>query len=105
MHIKLQVQQDQLQVAIQTQVGQSREIIEQNLPRLREQLAQHGVSLGETSVEQQSQQQNSSQQGKKNVQHGTAVFAGDNSLPVADDKGEWIVSKIPLSAQGIDYYA
>ena len=105
MHIKLQVQQDQVQLAIQTQVGQSRDIIEQNLPRLREQLAQQGVSLGETSVEQQSQQQNKNNQGRDELQHRSGMLANDSSLQVMDDKSEWIAAKIPLPAQGIDYYA
>lgn len=105
MQIKLQVQQDQVQVAIQTQVGQSRDIIEQNLPRLREQLAQQGVSLGETSVEQQNQQQQQNNQGQKELQNSSSRLANDGSLPEMDDKMEWIAPKIPLPAQGIDYYA
>ena len=105
MYIKLQVQQDQLQLSIQTEVGQSRDIIEQNLPKLREQLAQQGVNLGETSVEQHARQQNSNQQGKNALQHGDTGISKDNTLSTMDEQAEWIASKIPLPAQGIDYYA
>ncbi|WP_415225852.1 flagellar hook-length control protein FliK [Psychromonas sp.] len=106
MHIKLQLQQDQVQLTIHTQVAQSRDIIEQNLPRLREQLAQQGVSLGETSVEQQSQQQNQkNNQGENGVQDSGQMLAGDSSLQATGDKTEWTTSKIALPAQGIDYYA
>ncbi|MCG6199840.1 flagellar hook-length control protein FliK [Psychromonas antarctica] len=105
MHIKLHVQQDQLHVAIQTQIGQSRDLIEQNLPKLREQLAQQGINLGETSVEQQNQNQNQNQQGRNALQHRTDISANDSSSQAIGDKAEWIATKIPRSAQGIDYYA
>lgn len=104
MHIKLQVQQDQLHVAIHTQVGQSRDIIEQNLPRLREQLAQQGINLGEASVEQQAQQgQQQSQQANSGETRGSRLNELDNQQ--FDEQAQWVGSKIPLPAQGIDYYA
>ena len=104
MHIKLQVQQDQLQVAIQTQVGQSRDIIEQNLPRLREQLAQQGINLAEASVEQQSKQGQSGSQDSQ--QAGAALQNGKQDQDAGvEDQSEWIATQIPLPAQGIDYYA
>jgi flagellar hook-length control protein FliK len=104
MHIKLQVQQDQLQVAIQTQVGQSREIIEQNLPRLREQLAQQGINLAEASVEQQSNQQQSNSQ-DANQSSSTARNGGSTDDSAIEEQSEWIATQIQLPAQGIDYYA
>jgi len=104
MQIKLHVHQDQLQVAIQTQVGQSRDIIEQHLPRLREQLAQEGINLGEASVEQQSKQdQPESQNSGKISSSKQNSVRGDETF--VDEQSEWIAAKIPLSAQGIDYYA
>ncbi|GLS89460.1 hypothetical protein GCM10007916_05270 [Psychromonas marina] len=104
MHIKLQIQQDQLQVAIQTQAGQSRDIVEQNLPRLREQLAQQGINLGEATVEQQSKQEQSSSQHSGN---GSVALQGgrDGTEQGLDDQGEWMSTQIPIPAQGIDYYA
>lgn len=105
MNIKLQMQQDQVQLTIQTQAGVSREIIEQNLPRLREQLNQQGINLGEANVEQQGQQQKQSQQEKNNVQN---VLSGVKNEPLnaeLGDQSEWLSSKIPHLAQGIDYYA
>tara|TARA_R110001583_G_scaffold26571_2_gene95723 strand:+ start:25016 stop:27367 length:2352 start_codon:yes stop_codon:yes gene_type:complete len=104
MHIKLHVQQDQLQVAIQTQVGQSRDIIEQNLPRLREQLAQQGINLGEASVEQQSRQQQSNSQDSS--QMGSSSQGRDHQgESFIDEQTEFFPTQIPLPAQGIDYYA
>ena len=101
MLIKLQVQQDQLQVTIQTQMGQSRDIIEQNLPRLREQLAQQGINLSEANVEQQSKQQQSNSQ--ESQQTAASLTRGEEAM--LDEQSEWLTTQIPLPAQGIDYYA
>ncbi|WP_022940714.1 flagellar hook-length control protein FliK [Psychromonas hadalis] len=104
MHIKLHIQQDQLQMTIQTQVGQSRDIIEQNLPRLREQLAQQGINLAEANVEHQSKQDQSNAQQSPT---GNLTSHTENKVDesILDDQGEWISTKIQLPAQGIDYYA
>ena len=104
MHIKLHVQQDQLQVAIQTQVGQSRDIIEQNLPRLREQLAQQGINLGEASVEQQGKQQQSNSQDSSQMGR-SAQGTGGQGESFVEEQSEFFPTQIPLPAQGIDYYA
>jgi flagellar hook-length control protein FliK len=104
MHIKLQVQQDQLQVTIQTQVGQSRDIIEQNLPRLREQLAQQGINLGEASVEHQSNQNKSNSQDSSQMGNASQSSESRGEL-FSEDQNEFIATQIPLPAQGIDYYA
>ncbi|MDA7745909.1 flagellar hook-length control protein FliK [Psychromonas sp.] len=104
MMIKVQVQQDQIQLNIQTQVAQSKDIIEQNMPRLREQLAQQGIQLGDTNVQQQSQQQTGQQR-----QNGSNSAIGQqaNGVEMADEDqtSVWIPSKIPSRDQGIDFYA
>ncbi|MGJ8581668.1 MAG: flagellar hook-length control protein FliK, partial [Psychromonas sp.] len=104
MFIKVQVQQDQVQLHIQTQAGLSKDIIDQNMPRLREQLAQQGIQLSEANVEQQSQQhqqsgqQQSTQTMNSRNTHNTDVI-DDNSTAI------WMPSKIASNEQGIDYYA
>lgn len=104
MHIKLQVQQDQVQVTIQTQVGQSRDIIEQNLPRLREQFAQQGLNLSEASVEQQGKQNQSNSQASQQAGEG-AQSSDRRDETFSEEQSDWISSQILLPAQGIDYYA
>ncbi len=109
MFVKVQVQQDQVQLNIQTQVVMSKDIIEQNMPRLREQLAQQGIQLGEANVEQQSQQpqqQNQNQQ-NSNAQINTISGLGLNNLEAAEDNqtAMWMPSQIASKDQGIDYYA
>ena len=102
--IKAHVQQDQLQLNIQTQAGLSKDIIEQNMPRLREQLAQQGIQLGEANVQQQSQQQGQQQ---RSHEVNTAPGQTSNGLETAveEQTAAWIPSKIASTEQGIDYYA
>ncbi|WP_413692380.1 flagellar hook-length control protein FliK [Psychromonas sp. KJ10-2] len=107
MFIKVQVQQDQVQLNIQTQAGLSKDIIEQNMPRLREQLAQQGIQLSEANVEQQSQQ--SQQRQQSGQQASSTVFNGNtaDNRDMVEDNGTaiWVPSKIASNDQGIDYYA
>ena len=105
MHLKLHMHQNQLQLSIQTDVGQSRDLIEQNMPKLREQLAQQGVNLGEANIEQrsQNQQQNGNQSSRSTaVNHQSAT---DHDMSINEGNVDWKHVKIPLPAQGIDYYA
>lgn len=104
MFIKVQVQQDQVQLNIQTQAGLSKDLIEQNMPRLREQLAQQGIQLGEANVQQQSQQQ---RQQQRSNEVNTMSGQGSNGLEMAEEEqtAAWIPSKIAPTDQGIDYYA
>ncbi|WP_137297508.1 flagellar hook-length control protein FliK [Psychromonas sp. SP041] len=104
--IKAHVHQDQVQLNIQTQAGLSKDIIEQNMPRLREQLAQQGLQLGEANVEQQSQQQNQSSGHGQGQMSTMAEKLGQNvDLTEDNQTAMWIPSKIASKEQGIDYYA
>ncbi|WP_435237044.1 flagellar hook-length control protein FliK [Psychromonas sp. PT13] len=107
MHIKLHMHQDQLNMSIQTDASQSKDIIEQNLPKLREQLAQQGVNLGNTSVEQNArgQQQNTNQQGQSGSQNKSNVSTSGDFSQGHDEEIMTRTVKIPNSEQGIDYYA
>lgn len=103
MFIKVNIQQDEVQLNIQTQASATKDIIDQNMPRLREQLAQQGIQLGDANVEQQAQQQRQPQNSEIN---GTAS-QGNNGLDNVDESetAQWMPSPIASSEQGIDYYA
>jgi len=60
LQIRLNMQGDGANIHFTVANSQARDLLEQTLPRLREMLAQQGVQLGESSVQQQStgQQQN-----------------------------------------------
>jgi len=103
MLIKMQVKQDQVQLHIQTQAGLSKDIIEQNMPRLREQLAQQGIQLSEANVQQQSQQQSQQQRQAQQVSGSSRQMTNAQEV-VNDQKNVFIPSKIPSLEQGIDYY-
>jgi len=103
MFIKVNVQQDQLQLNIQTQAGLSKDIIEQNMPRLREQLAQQGIQLGEANVQQQSQQQGQQQHNGMNAMSGGQTH--NNGMDEEDQTAVWMPSKVASTDQGIDFYA
>ncbi|WP_354623971.1 flagellar hook-length control protein FliK [Psychromonas sp. MME2] len=104
MNIKVQVQQDQVQLTIHTQMSQTRDFIEQHLPKLREQLAQQGVNLGEANIEQQSQQQKQQNQQQTNLAHSDSSRS-ENTLSATSELDGWVKGNITLAAQGIDYYA
>ena len=104
MFIKVQVQQDQVQLNIQTQASLSKDIIDQNMPRLREQLAQQGIQLGDANVEQQSQQQQQSEQ-RQSMQAMNSRSANHTDIVEDNSTAIWMPSKITSNEQGIDYYA
>lgn len=104
MLVKVQVQHDQVQLHIQTQAGQSKDILEQNMPRLREQLAQQGIQLSEANVQQQSQQQ-SQQQRSNQVHSGNSQLAGNAADLLPEQQSVFIPSPVQGQEKGIDYYA
>jgi flagellar hook-length control protein FliK len=103
MFIKVNMQQDEVQLNIQTQASVTKDIIDQNMPRLREQLAQQGIQLGDANVEQQAQQQRQQQNNEINATGSQA----NNGLDHVNESetAQWIPSSIASSEQGIDYYA
>ena len=107
MFVKVHIQQDQVQLNIQTQALMSKDIIEQNMPRLREQLSQQGIQLGEANVEQQSQQSQQQNQQNNNEKANRMSEKLANGLNMTEDNqtAMWMPSKIASKEQGIDYYA
>lgn len=76
--MKIQIQLDassQASVHFVVQHGQTREMLEQAMPRLRDMLAGQGIQLGQTVVQQQAQQQGQQQQGQPSSQ-GQSGFGG-----------------------------
>ncbi len=94
--------------SVQFTVGnqQAREVLEQTAPRLREMLAQQGVQLSESSVQQQSagQQQNQygSGQGEHSFGRHHGITTDEESYP-----GESISLDVNIRSKedGISYYA
>lgn len=113
MKIQIQLGQDsQASVNFVVQHGQTREMLEQAMPRLREMLAGQGIQLGQTSVQQQTQQQTQQQsqqqaQGFSGQGHGQSGREGGHSARHEAESG---VTRLTLSMDaanesGIDFYA
>ena len=113
MQIQLSVGQDQ-QASVQFVVQQqhSREAVEQTLPRLKEMLAQQGIQLTQSSVQQQSQQQgqshtgqqglaNSGEQGQRGGSRGSQ--GGENGAETTGSVQNLLIQR--SNDTGIDFYA
>ncbi|PKQ79225.1 flagellar hook-length control protein FliK [Aeromonas sobria] len=116
MKIQIQIGADsQANVHFVVQHGQTREMLEQSMPRLREMLAGQGIQLGQTQVQQQSQQQQQQQQ----QQQGQPTFTGQGqqgqgggqpSPGNRQDEGNITTSTLSVlvgseNSSAIDFYA
>ncbi|QPG04940.1 flagellar hook-length control protein FliK [Salinimonas marina] len=101
MQVRVNVQGDAAAVSFVVQSAQAKDVLLEAEPRLREMLAEQGIALGESSVEQQNQSGDDSQ-----GQHaGKGSGQGDAEAGTDDST---IVSQQSLSRQaqgGIDDYA
>lgn len=110
MKIQIQMGADsQANVHFVVQHGQTREMLEQAMPRLRDMLAGQGIQLGQTQVQQQSQQQ---QQGQPTF-NGQGQQGQSSGQPRSGNglvEGELTTSNPSLlvestNGSGIDFYA
>ncbi|HDZ8848030.1 TPA: flagellar hook-length control protein FliK [Aeromonas veronii] len=108
MKIQIQMGADsQANVHFVVQHGQTREMLEQAMPRLRDMLAGQGIQLGQTQVQQQSQQQGQptfngqGQQGQSSGQprSGNGLVEGD----LTTSNPSLLVES--TNGSGIDFYA
>lgn len=115
--MKIQIQMDassQASVHFVVQHGQTREMLEQAIPRLRDMLAGQGIQLGQTVVQQQAQQQAFQQQGQSSSQ-GQSGFGdqgrqGGNGGGSDGREAEGSARNLTLLVEsandaGIDFYA
>lgn len=110
--MKIQIQMDassQANVHFVVQHGQTREMLEQAMPRLRDMLAGQGIQLGQTVVQQQAQQQgqppSQGQSGFGGQGQQRGGFAGGDQ-----SEGEGRARTLSLLVEstndaGIDFYA
>ncbi|WP_033135914.1 flagellar hook-length control protein FliK [Aeromonas finlandensis] len=114
MKIQIQIGADsQANVHFVVQHGQTREMLEQAMPRLRDMLAGQGIQLGQTQVQQQSQQQQQQQQQGQAASSGQGQQAAGGSQSHTGNgqvEGEFTTSTLSLlvestNGSGIDFYA
>ncbi|WLD21527.1 flagellar hook-length control protein FliK [Aeromonas veronii] len=111
MKIQIQMGADsQANVHFVVQHGQTREMLEQAMPRLRDMLAGQGIQLGQTQVQQQSQQQQQQGQPTFNGQGQQGQSSGQQRSGNGLVEGELTTSNPSLlvestNGSGIDFYA
>ncbi|MFM5570353.1 flagellar hook-length control protein FliK [Aeromonas veronii] len=111
MKIQIQMGADsQANVHFVVQHGQTREMLEQAMPRLRDMLAGQGIQLGQTQVQQQSQQQQQQGQPTFNGQGQQGQSSGQPRFGNGLVEGELTTSNPSLlvestNGSGIDFYA
>ncbi|QPR56678.1 flagellar hook-length control protein FliK [Aeromonas allosaccharophila] len=111
MKIQIQIGADsQANVHFVVQHGQTREMLEQAMPRLRDMLAGQGIQLGQTQVQQQSQQQQQQGQPTFNGQGQQGQSGGQSHAGNGLVEGEATTANLSLlvestNGSGIDFYA
>ncbi|NQY62324.1 MAG: flagellar hook-length control protein FliK [Alteromonadaceae bacterium] len=101
MHIRLNLQNEQAVVNFVVQNQQAKEAVEENLAKLKEMLAESGIDVGESNVEQQGQQADNSGFGQSSNSKGKSFEDG-----MSDSQTSIIHRQVVnASASGVDYYA
>ncbi|NKF50141.1 hypothetical protein G3R49_06095 [Shewanella sp. WXL01] len=103
MMVKVQVQGDQTQVQFQAAQQQTRDVLEQAMPRLREMLAQEGMQLTDGNVSEQGQQQRG--EAGDGDAHCGQIAQNEQSDEIAATEASSGQNTASSSHSAIDYYA
>ncbi|MBQ4849043.1 flagellar hook-length control protein FliK [Pseudoalteromonas sp. MMG012] len=101
MQIRIRSDAEQAQVNFIVQNQQAKEALEQSMPKLKEMLAEQGIELGESNIQQEDQGQRD-EQSENNQQEGNSRLANNNDE--AQNTAQLMNSKAD-EGSGIDYYA
>ncbi|MFY8272893.1 flagellar hook-length control protein FliK [Pseudoalteromonas sp. SSDWG2] len=102
MQVRVRSEGEQAHVNFVVQSQQAKDALEQSLPRLRELLAQQGLALGDTNVEQHSS--GAGEQDEQSQFAGTQQGALDEEIS-NEESPSVMPGKNAQSEQGIDFYA
>ena len=101
MQIRIRSEAEQAQVNFVVQNQQAKEALEQSMPKLKEMLAEQGIQLGESNIQQDSG--SSSEQGTDEAQElGNSKLANQESQA---QNSQQTRTNSTSSESGIDYYA
>eukprot|EP00038_Savillea_parva_P031495 m.87178 g.87178 ORF g.87178 m.87178 type:complete len:799 (+) comp9692_c0_seq1:5804-8200(+) len=100
MQIRIRSDAEQAQINFVVQNQQAKEALEQSMPRLREMLAQQGIELGESSIQQGSPEQQQEQSGQGQLAGNQQ--AEEQQPEVTAQSAE---TSRQQSSSSIDYYA
>ena len=101
MQIRIRSDAEQAQINFVVQNQQAKEALEQSMPRLREMLAQQGIELGESSIQQGSPEQ------QQDGEPGQGQLAGNqhNEEQQQEVTAQSAETSRQQSSSSIDYYA
>ncbi|QYJ85044.1 flagellar hook-length control protein FliK [Shewanella mesophila] len=102
MMVRIQVQGDQTQVQFQVMQHQTKDLVEQAIPRLRELLAEQGMQLSDSHV---SQEGSNHQQGESEGNHGHGHSLGSDMDEISAEESVFASNSTTSYRSGIDYYA
>lgn len=109
LEIKLSIHDNKTHIQINVLNHQTKELLDNTMPRLREMLAQQGVELGQTEINHGSEQQGNnsfSQQSEDNKDSGLQGRDGVNLSNKSDEKQETSqVVDLVYNEDSVDYYA
>ena len=97
--VRIQVQGSETQVQFHVSAAQTKDVVEQALPRLRELLAQQGMELTDGQVSHDKRGNGQSGDGRSAEEH----FAAMDEIPA--EELQLSVNQTTSYASGIDYYA
>ena len=100
-HVRVNLQNEQAVVNFMVQTPQAKEAFEENLHKLKDMLAEHGVDVGDANVEQQAQNSGESETGSD------VNSQGQNGNDHEMESAETVLSAnlFKSSSSNIDYYA
>ncbi|WP_299016157.1 flagellar hook-length control protein FliK [uncultured Photobacterium sp.] len=106
LQIKLSLNQDQASVQFTVGNQQTRDLVEQAMPRLRELLNQQGLQLAQSSVQQDNaRQSNQHAQGQQNGRGGQSGSGSAHQGEAELGSAEPIDMYVSQSSDRVDYYA
>lgn len=103
MQIRIRSDAEQAQINFVVQNQQAKEALEQSMPKLREMLAEQGIELGESSIQQGDSQENMAEQQQQSAQ-GQLANNAENDDESTDTQASTNNIK-QQSSSSIDYYA
>ncbi len=103
MQIRIRSDAEQAQINFVVQNQQAKEALEQSMPKLREMLAQQGIELGESSIEQGNSQNGSgADEQSQSGQHANNQQQNESESTLAEQNTRMSGQQ---STSSIDYYA
>ena len=102
MMVRIQVQGDQTQVQFQVMQHQTKDLVEQAIPRLRELLAEQGMQLSDSHV---SQGGGGRQQGESDANNEHGHSSASDMDEISAEESVFASNSTTSYRSGIDYYA